>query len=817
MEKETDKVLWTSFFKKFFAGTGLFLLLMLAFFYFGHKYYDNNAMESSTPLPFGESGWLGWYLPVGGAMFIFGLSFIALFSFGLARNQRENLLAGLEAQADYQRFLRMLDKINDAMIFTDEEGRITFWNAAAEVMFGFPAEMVLSGLLGEFIVCIGDDGKKTAFFSDHCWCNDASAVSLTLLGASGAFSAEVEASSEKIGEELVQVIIVRDNSVRKKLEQLQLEQQIIEIKDQSRNELRQSEAVLEKIYNLAGAGIAQISLTGEFLMLNQTFCQIVGYSQEEMQNKTFAEITYPDDLEADLANVSLLLSGELASYKMEKRYVKKDGELIWVELMGSIVRDENNEPLFFVAVVTDITGRKQDELDRKKKSQAVEQSPVCIVTTDINGVIEYVNPVFETISGYTPQEAIGQNPRILSSGRMPSIFYVKLWETILAGRTWRGTFVNRKKDGSLYYEDASISPIYNEAGEITNFVAVKEDVTLRRKTQEALVRARIEAEKANKTKSMFVANVSHEIRTPLNAIMGYAELLAQSQEVTDAQRDKLKIITQSAEHLLSIINGILDLSKIEAGKSQLEIQNVNLLRLLGGIVDMFALQAEKKGISLKLIMQRGVPADFLSDELKLRQIMINLIANALKFTEHGRITITAESYQDTGDYLRLVVEDTGSGISKEALTRIFEYFEQADSNGHKQIGTGIGLAVSKNFTELLGGTIRVESLEKEGSRFIVELPVVLENENIHHEEVVVENNTLSGVGTILIDPALAAQLEVHVRKGAVEEINRIIKLITEQDATAGAQLDALAKDFSYEKMLTILATVKAQDKTSESS
>ncbi len=376
------------------------------------------------------------------------------------------------------------------------------------------------------------------------------------------------------------------------------------------------------------------------------------------------------------------------------------------------------------------------EADLRRLSTAVEQSPASIVITDINAKIIFVNEAFQRSSGYTAEEVLGANPSILHSGETPRATYDQLWPTLLAGKTWSGEFMNRRKDGSCYLELATISPVRDEQGAITHYVAVKEDITERRRNEaelaahrqhlEQLVERRTRelaiaketAEAANRSKSEFLANMSHEIRTPMNAIIGLNYLLQQT-PLDPAQHEKLLKVSAAAKHLLKIINDILDLSKIEAGKLLLErnvFSPVELLQAVGALVQD---QVAGKGLKLE-ISSENLPARALGDATRLRQVLLNFAGNAIKFTQQGSITISGQLLGSEGGEMicRFAVSDTGIGISADDCSRLFNAFEQLDGSTTRRFGgTGLGLAIARHLAQLMGGDVGVESNPGAGSCF----------------------------------------------------------------------------------------------------
>ena len=369
--------------------------------------------------------------------------------------------------------------------------------------------------------------------------------------------------------------------------------------------------------------------------------------------------------------------------------------------------------------------QQQQMLDEKnsrirKLTAAVEQSANSIVITTPQGDIEYVNPYFCATTGYTADEVIGQNPRILSAEPGPSDKYSLLWEAVLNGSIWTGEFLNRKKNGELFWEQATISPVLDDHGVITSLIAVKVDITELKQSEAELRQAKELAEAASLAKSDFLANMSHEIRTPMNGVMGMTELMLQGGLTPQKEQLYLRAIKDSADSLMLIINDLLDFSKIEAGKFTLEKApfslNDTVERCLGGLL----VRAEEKGLKVNRRIDLAVPACLIGDSGRIRQILTNLVGNSIKFCQQGEISVNVDlvSQEEDEILLHVSVADTGIGIAEEACQRIFNQFEQADSSTTRKFGgTGLGLAISKKLVELMNGKIWVESQLGVGSCF----------------------------------------------------------------------------------------------------
>lgn len=363
--------------------------------------------------------------------------------------------------------------------------------------------------------------------------------------------------------------------------------------------------------------------------------------------------------------------------------------------------------------------RTETEQNLLKLYRAVENSPATVIITDHTGAVEYANPKFEQNSGYSAQEVLGKNPRILKSGVHPVEFYEKLWLTLLGGNEWHGEFCNRKKNGELYWESASISPIKDENGVITNFVAVKEDITARRQNLKDLEQARDAADAANRSKGEFLANMSHEIRTPLNAILGFSNL-AHKLDMSPALRDYVKKIHSAGLLLLGVVNDILDFSKIEAGKMELEKTRFTLEDVMTSVVSVVQQKAIDNGIELLLDISPDISNRYLGDPLRISQILTNLLSNAIKFTHKGEVELVVWPLQKLNGRVKMQfsIRDTGIGMKQEQIENLFQAFTQADgSTTRKYGGSGLGLSICRRLVEMMGGEIWAESELGKGSVF----------------------------------------------------------------------------------------------------
>ncbi|WP_347840078.1 PAS domain S-box protein [uncultured Draconibacterium sp.] len=450
---------------------------------------------------------------------------------------------------------------------------------------------------------------------------------------------------------------------------------------------------------------------------------LFGYHPKELTNGTirYDDLIHPDDKKYVWNTIQKSIT-EKKSYELEYRIKTKNDTEKWVWERGKAIY--NDKEILLEGFISDITRRKTLERANEMLSKAIESSPASIVITDADGNIEYVNPFFEEKTGYHKAEVLGQNPRILKSGDQGEAFYKELWQTIKSGNIWVGELLNKKKNGECYWEQANISPIFDQQKRITQFIAVKEDITEKKQTLKELQEAKEKAEESDKLKSSFLANMSHEIRTPMNGILGFTELLKEPDLTTEQQHEFINVIQTSGERMLSTINDIIDISKIESGMVNLNMQDINLSALINELYVFFQPSMHKKGIDFKVNENNGVPVSlFHTDPDKLNSILTNLIRNAYKFTASGTIEF---GYTLSEKYIHFYVHDTGVGIPQNRQQAIFDRFVQADVADSRVFeGSGLGLSITKSYTEMLNGSINLKSNVGEGTTFNVTLPMLI--------------------------------------------------------------------------------------------
>ncbi|MBF0553072.1 MAG: response regulator [Nitrospirae bacterium] len=552
-------------------------------------------------------------------------------------------------------------------------------------------------------------------------------------------------------------------------------------------ELQASEESYKILFENMFSGFYRFTPEGKFLSVNPAFNNMLGYSSKEELLSFCDELhcLYFRRKEYEKFMVALQTNQSIKDFVSHLR--KKDGSELIIEQNIRVVKNEMGQPMYYEGFINDVTECKHAEAQLIKLSSAIIQSPVAVTITDLDGRIEFINPKFVEVTGYNRDEAIGKTSSFLKSGRTDPEVYADLWETIKAGEVWQGELLNKRKDGRLYWNSITVSPIRDVDAVITHYLSVNEDITNRKEVEEALRKAKEASEVANAAKSEFLANMSHEIRTPMNAIIGMTELVLDT-ELKQRQKEYLDTVLNSANSLLTLLNSILDFSKIEAGRLELEEVNFDLRELIDNICDPLSIQAHKKGLELSSHIKPAVPLKLIGDPARLGQLLINTRGNALKFTDMGEIVVTVDMEHglcgDKSAVLLFSISDTGIGIPAEKFDKIFEQFSQADgSMTRKYGGTGLGLAISKQLVSLMGGHLWLESVEGQGSTFHFTARFALSKEqerpssfNFKDAKILVSCNVKS-CSTIIRDFLIGSNAEVSEAAGAKETHDKLAAAI----------------------------------------
>jgi len=455
--------------------------------------------------------------------------------------------------------------------------------------------------------------------------------------------------------------------------------------------------------------------TGTIADANQAAVNFYGYPSEQLIGMHLSNIntSNPDKLKGDI-------SSALDQRKIHFEFTHRcsDGTLREVEVFSSKIVIKGKPYLH--SIIHDVTEQKKARLQIRLLIQSIEQSPVGILITNPEGFVEFANSRMTIITGYEKEQIVGSISKILISGNGNTVLQKRIWSIIRSGDMWKGEFEDRKKDGSVYWAKAAISPIFDDEGIIRHYILVYEDISEQKKMLSELITAKIKAEESDHLKTAFLANMSHEIRTPMNGILGFMDLLQQPGLTGDQIDEYVSIVKLSGERLLSTINDIIDISKIEAGQSILNNAPVDINELLQEQYNFFKREADKKALNFSVVLLPPESRTISTDAHKLSSVLINLIKNALKFTRKGSITFGAYLHKNE---IEFVVRDTGKGIPAGRLNSIFDRFVQADvSISRDYEGTGLGLSIAKAYVEMMGGSITVDSKVGEGTTFTFKVP-----------------------------------------------------------------------------------------------
>ncbi|MBF0294957.1 MAG: PAS domain S-box protein [Magnetococcales bacterium] len=677
-----------------------------------------------------------------------GVLFSAVDAMAMRLRQREMEIA---------RFRALMDRAQDAVFVVEPGGRLIDVSQKACQSLGYTREELLALTPMDFEATFPDLSAWEALVAMLRVHANLTALGMQRRKDGSLFPVEVNASLIVEADHEYVVGLVRDVSERKAMEL----------------ELRASEERFRTAFESATHGIALVTPDGGWLKVNRALCAMVGYGEEELLASDLQTITHPDDLHIDQPHAQRLLAGEVADYQLEKRYLHKDGHVVWILLGVSLVRDADGRPIHFVLQIHDISERKRAEhlyrqdnlcqellLDLNTQRESTLQE---LARMGVSGAARLTGSdlaFVATVSAGTPViRVLAWSEEVMARCAMPDPFIeLPLDKVALFGhsvRTRKPLLVNDYEacdlpkhglpQGHVPIRRFLSVPLIRQ-GEVVALLGVANkreeydalDVELlerflegvwwiirHRMDEAAIVSAKQEAERANAAKSEFLANMSHEIRTPMNTIIGMGHLLSES-ALDLMQRDRLNKIQGAARSLLGIIDDILDFSKIEAGHLELERIPFDLDEVLERVATVISLPAEEKGLELLFDVPVVVPRRLRGDPTRLRQVLINLLSNAVKFSSEGEIVLRVEEVSATeiATTLAFAVSDRGIGMTPEQMDRLFQPFTQADGSTTRHYGgTGLGLAICRQLVELMDGRITVSSAPGKGScfRFTVSL------------------------------------------------------------------------------------------------
>jgi len=489
---------------------------------------------------------------------------------------------------------------------------------------------------------------------------------------------------------------------------------------ESNRKIRETAARLEKIIESLQEGVTLSTPEGHFEIYNSRMRSITGFSRDEA-NKTrdFINLIYPDP------NQKLIVQNALETLMKTGRSHETISEIVSKDrqhklILVSTVLVTFNDKIRFLSTYHDVSELFRVQEQMNLFSRAVEQGASMVLITDKNGFIKYSNTKFSEITGYTRDEVMGQKIGFNNFTHDHDINQ-DMWNDVLENKEWQGEVESLRKNGEIYWKSTAISPITDQSGRITHFMAIENDISERRKMIQMLKNARDISESANRAKTEFLANMSHELRTPLNSIIGFTNILLkdpknhfESKELMFMQR-----IRDNGIGLLNILSDILEISMVESGKVSAHYDTIKLNSVINDLLSQYKKLAEKKGLAFNTQIPDSLKP-LRTDKEKLKSILDNLLSNAVKFTEKGSIDVIVHVDPNSGEPAELIIKDTGPGIPEAELESIFKAFEQVDySKARKYGGTGLGLALANSYAELMNYKLILDTKLNVGSVFTI--------------------------------------------------------------------------------------------------
>ena len=537
--------------------------------------------------------------------------------------------------------------------------------------------------------------------------------------------------------------------------------------------------------------LVTISVNGKITDVNEASIKVTGIPRKKLIGTDFSNY-FTDPKKAEEGYQQVFEKGFVADYPLTIK--RKNGEFTNVLYNASVYKDNEGTVLGAFAAARDVTQQKRVEENLKKSLKEVSDYKFAldefsiVAITDQKGIIKHANDNFCKISKYKREELIGQNHRIINSGYHSKEFIGDMWKTIASGKIWRGEFKNKAKDGSIYWVATTIVPFLDEQGKPYQYVAVRTDITDQKKIATELTEAKVSAELSLETaeeakgkaedamnaKQQFLSTMSHEIRTPMNAIIGFTKVVLKT-ELSAKQKEYLTAIKMSGDALIVLINDILDLAKVDSGKMTFEQAPFKMASSISAMLHLFETKIQEKNFELVKEYDPKIPEVLIGDPVRLHQIILNLVSNAVKFTSAGKITVTVRLLNEDEEKVTIefAVSDTGIGIAENEIATIFENFQQASSSTSRLYGgTGLGLSIVKQLVERQGGSIHVKSKVNEGSTF---------------------SFTLSFQKTTITVEAQSTAIELDT------EIKNIKVLVVEDIALNQLLMKTLLDDFGFER------------------
>ena len=778
------------------------------------------------------------------SMLFFGIGFfgfIWLIVLPLIRHAKQDRDAKQTESTRLKQLALISERTTNLAVFTDPQGRIIWVNESFTRVTGYTLQEVVGKVPGHFLQCDETSQEEVARMRlavRNKECFHGVILNQSKDGRKYWLQVDFQPTYNEEGNHTGFAAIEMDVTAQRK----------------SQLALEESTRFLHGAIDSIPSHIAILNEQGTILFVNshwKQFAEANNYQGSDYgigcNYLTITECGAGTDSDAMIQEVSRgirsVIEGQCKSFEYEYP-CNSPTEMRW--FLMTVSRFDCNEPTRLVVSHLNITDRKVaqqrlEELNRQLTQdlaarilaeerfraattyldvyRKIVDHHAIVAETDTTGTILSANDAFCRISGYSREELIGKNHRILNSGLHPTSMWSEMYKTVANGGFWHGEICNRNKKGEIYWVDTTIAPLFDDSGKVRGYFAIRADIT-------SLKVAQAQAESSSRSKSEFLANMSHEIRTPMTAILGYADILAEHGHHGLSSNDSIvciDTIKKNGEHLLSIINDILDISKIEAEKMTAEKIEVSPVQIVQDVTELMRVKSKAKGLSLDVQFPHSIPKRIFTDPTRLRQILVNLVGNAIKFTEVGGVTISVRMDEQVSERIVFDIMDTGIGLSEEQIARLFRPFEQADTSMTRKFGgTGLGLRISKRLAEILGGDITVRCLPNGGSVFSasvstgclsnvdrLELTIngpfdQLANESKKNEIRPQSNKCLEGVKIMVVEdgPDNQRLISFHLKKaGASVEVIENGRLAVERLTEDGRLEGPLSKEIDFHVIL----------------
>jgi PAS domain S-box-containing protein len=594
-------------------------------------------------------------------------------------------------------------KIKNGVVISTVDDKVVWTNEAFETITGYTLQDVENKFIGEVLKGKPKDAEAERILIEARDKKISYEVELSILTKEGqpkwisVTNSVIYAASGEI-EKYIRIII--DITLRKQAEH--------------------NVEILSFAARKSPSGIMIRGGAGEIIWMNEAMEQIIGYTLSELKGSTVGNKLVGEETDLEVFQTAVQAVKENRPYEVEIKIYKKDGSTAWVFISNSPLFNDTGNVERQIGVMVDITERKKAEEQLTKLSLVASSTTSGVVINNSEGKVEWVNTAFEKITGYKLDDVQNKHLGDSLKGELTDVSIIqKARELSRQKQSFEVDLLIYRKDGQPIWVSVINSVITDDKGRVDKYIEVIIDITAKKKAEHELVNAKEEALQLSRAKDMFISVMSHEIRTPLNAVIGMSHLLLDENPL-ESQKENLSILKFSAENLMTLINDVLDFTKIETGNIELEKANVDMRDLIQSITASMQYKAIQNNIYLKYNIDNDVPAYVIGDRARLTQILLNLVSNSVKFTSKGGVNIDLKVIEQSTKSVRIrfAVSDTGIGIANDKLNTIFESFKQAEADTTRNYGgTGLGLAISKRLIELHDSRINVDSVLGEGSTF----------------------------------------------------------------------------------------------------